>query len=724
MLVPAGAGASSGAPPGTPSSVSVERADGALTASWPAVEGATSHHVTYSSDGMQSWSLAAFDHLSASITFSVDNSDSYVVGVRARNAHGGSGWRNSSEAGPWTPPVPAPPDRPDSVSVTRADGTLTASWPAAAGATGYHVTYTSDGTQTWSLAAFDHPSSSITIDGADNDASYMVGVRARGAGGWSGWRNSSEAGPWTPPVPDRPASVSVERAPGVLEVSWPAVDGATGYHVTYTSDGAETWSLAAFDHPSSSITISASNDASYMVGVRARNAGGWSGWRNSPLASAYTPPAGPQNPTVEPGDGYLDFSWDAVSGAVSYDVRAKAQGAASWHGVASGVTATSYRYTTDVTLDYLSVRARSSGGAGPWADISRMPSAELQASYSSDTVAASSLSSSAGAQASAGLVSAAAQAESNTQLGQVTWGTITRETRSALANSTFRVNWTGVSGADGYNFVCSYWGGWHWDLCGWGTGTFGVAANYGTVPAAQAQPLIITHFWRKDGPGRPGKYSLPNRHMMLAVRAVKSGDTSAAGPWAQTEEIHPFFPNLREFSYSRGDGSITMSWTPNFWITGYEIDCAVSVPAGQTPAYTRCATLTGQNDNAAQHTATVSAGSTSYSIDNTKTYDIKITSTNKWSSGGWLAPLMSPITLTESNVTSTSASLTLAEYTGNWWLKQTTPGGADCTSMGAANATGSTADLTGLTPGISYTYKAYSDSACADEIVTVTFATA
>ena len=629
MLAPPGAGASSGVPPGTPSSVSVERADGTLTASWPAVEGATSYHVTYSSDGMSSWSLAAFDHLSASITFSVDNSDSYVVGVRARNAHGGSGWRNSAEAGPWTPPLP---DRPASVSVTRSDGTLTATWPAAA--------------------------------------------------------------------------------------------GADSYHVTYTSDGAETWSLAAFDHPSSSITISASNGASYMVGVRARNAGGWSGWRNSPLASAYTPPAGPQNPIVEPGDGYLDFSWDAVSGAVSYDVRAKAQGAASWHGVASGVTATSYRYTTDVTLDYLSVRARSSGGAGPWADISRMPSAELQASYSSDTVAASSP---AGAQASAGLVSAAAQAESNTQLGQVTWGTITRETRSALANSTFRVNWTGVSGADGYNFVCSYWGGWHWDLCGWGTGTFGVAANYGTVPAGQAQPLIISHFWRKDGPGRPGKYSLPNRLMMLAVRAVKFDDPSAAGPWAQTEEIHPFFPNLREFSYSRGNGSITMAWTPNFWITGYEIDCAVSVPAGQTPAYTRCATLTAQDDTAAQHTATVSnwtAGGTSYSIDNTKTYDIKITSTNKWSSGGWLAPLMSPITLTESNVTSTSASLTLAEYTGNWWLKQTTPADANCTSMGAANATGSTADLTGLTPGISYTYKAYSDSACADEIVTVTFATA
>ena len=61
--------------PATPSSVSVSRADGSLTASWPAVEHATSYHITYSSDGKASWSLAALNHPDASITISgVDNS--------------------------------------------------------------------------------------------------------------------------------------------------------------------------------------------------------------------------------------------------------------------------------------------------------------------------------------------------------------------------------------------------------------------------------------------------------------------------------------------------------------------------------------------------------------------------------------------------------------------------------------------------------------------------
>ena len=87
------------------------------------------------------------------------------------------------------------------MSVTRADGSLTATWPAVSGATSYHITYSSDGEQSWSLAALNHPDASITVGGLDNAATYVVGVRARNSGGDSGWRNSDPAGPFTPPDP-------------------------------------------------------------------------------------------------------------------------------------------------------------------------------------------------------------------------------------------------------------------------------------------------------------------------------------------------------------------------------------------------------------------------------------------------------------------------------------------------------------------------------------------
>ena len=106
--------------------------------------------------------------------------------MRAGNGNGQwSGWRNSAPIDPYTPeptptptPAPAPPDAPASVTVTRADGTVTASGYAVSGATKYHVTYSSDDKQSWTAASDSYTDSSITITGVDNAKTYVVGVRA------------------------------------------------------------------------------------------------------------------------------------------------------------------------------------------------------------------------------------------------------------------------------------------------------------------------------------------------------------------------------------------------------------------------------------------------------------------------------------------------------------------------------------------------------------------
>ena len=180
--------------PGTPSSVSVSRSDGTLTASWASVSNAAFYHVTYSSNNGKSWSLAALRHGGTSISIGVNNSATYIVGVRAGNDHGWGGWRNSPSSGPFaTPPSPPkPPATPGVITVSRSDGALQAFWNSVGGATSYHVTYTSDNGKSWSLAALNHPAgngtTSITITGVDNDELYIVGVRARNSAGDSGWR--------------------------------------------------------------------------------------------------------------------------------------------------------------------------------------------------------------------------------------------------------------------------------------------------------------------------------------------------------------------------------------------------------------------------------------------------------------------------------------------------------------------------------------------------------
>ena len=599
------------------------------------------------------------------------------------------------------------PATPSSVALTRADGTVTASWPAVSGATKYHVTYSSDNKASWTAAASpgdNHSANSITITAADNGKSYVVGVRAGNDGGqWSGWRNSPSVGPYTPPDPTptptptpapappaAPASVTVTRADGTVTASWNAPDGATKYHVTYSSDNKQSWTAASDNHTGNSITITgADNSKTYIVGVRAGNAGGWSGWRNS---DAIPPlPSAPANLAVTPGEGYLDVAWDSVSGATGYDVRAKTAGAADWHRVASNVTGTSHRYTTDATIDYIAVRAVNAGGPGPWAEISRLPAHGWLTSM----------------QQSGGASAQSANAQS--QLTAPTWGTITRDngTRADGYDQSITVNWTAVTGATGYYVVCSDSGGWSWWDCG------------GTIRFNEPRTVTIDNDASGEDLGRYRSYT-------IGVRAVNDNPNDASN-WTDSANIRPVIGNLRSLTSTRGNGSITLSWTPTAWTTGYLIDCAEAdmTPPYTASVYTRCATLTGQLDTATSHSVTIPHSTNStYTIDNTKTYDIKIISTNQWGqSDGWLVPLVAPLSVGAAEVAQTTAKLKVANYTGAWWYKRTVPTGDNTCHSIAAGTT--EASLSSLTAGVAYTYKTYDKTGCgsADEIATVNFFT-
>ena len=70
-------------------------------------------------------------------------------------------------------------------------------------------------------------------------------------------------------------------------------------------------------------------------------------------------------------------------------------------------------------------------------------------------------------------------------------------------------------------------------------------------------------------------------------------------------------------------------------------------------------------------------------------------------------------TLAASAVGATTATLRIGNYTGNWYYKYTAPSGGSCSTDAV---TGASVDLSDLTPGTSYTFKAYSDSGCSTEL--------
>ena len=103
------------------------------------------------------------------------------------------------------------------------------------------------------------PSGTCTaqLTGLDANTSYTYTAYAGGncAGTALGQARFTTGTAESAGPPGTPASVTVTRSDGTLHASWPAVDGATSYHVTYSGDNGTSWSLAAFSHPDTSITI-------------------------------------------------------------------------------------------------------------------------------------------------------------------------------------------------------------------------------------------------------------------------------------------------------------------------------------------------------------------------------------------------------------------------------------------------------------------------------------
>ena len=384
-----------------------------------------------------------------------------------------------------------------------------------------------------------------------------------------------------------------------------------------------------------------------------------------------------------------------MSGATGYDVRAKSAGSSDWHDVASNVTTTSYRYTTTETIDYVAVRARNAHGPGNWTELSRLPSFDWL-----NTV-----------QSSGG--ASAASAQSQSQLAAPASVTVTRDNGNnarSIGSEELTVTWGAVTGASGYNLICSSRSGWRWWQCG-------------SVDSGSTTTLKVTR-------GEHGKMSWLISYM-VAVRAV-TNNPEQASDWTRSVDAHPAHTPVKEqpgqnpISASRATGSLTLSWIQPKYSTGYEIECA-TLENGVTSAYKLCADVeTATLGSNRRVTATITqwtVDGTTYTVDDNKTYDLIVRTTNAWGKSPFhCAPLIYPnVALTVSDIGTTTANLTIAHHTGQWWYKATT--GPPTTCQGPVETNTATKDLTGLSVSASYTYSAYSATGCANADLLATAAT-
>ena len=176
---------------------------------------------------------------------------------------------------------------------------------------------------------------------------------------------------------------------------------------------------------------------------------------------------------------------------------------------------------------------------------------------------------------------------------------------------------------------------------------------------------------------------------------VKATNANGNGPWSDEVSQRPAKPDLTASSIGYATATLSISNHANapWWYQGSQSGATCTKVAKGTAS----ADVSGLD------------GSTDYTY--TAYYDDDCGSSSKHDDVAFTTTT-SP-TLAGGSVTHNSATLTISNYSGNWYYKYTSPTGGTC-STNAVSTT--TKDVTGLDSNTSYTYKAYSDSSCNTEL--------
>ncbi len=694
-------------PPDAPSSITLERTGtgfrgkGTLTASWPAVSDATKYQVNYTADKGRVWKTLASEHTSNSITFEIWNGNTYIIGVRAGNANGWSGWTNSLESPPIPNPLPSNMlPGPDWVSVTRGNGTLTATWAAVSGATRYFIRYSTDFGTTFQLLSNNHPSTSITMN-ANNGSTYIISVRS-GKGSGDHWNNfgpvsySARSGPYvpnyTPPPSPSLSAGSVTHNTATLTLS------NYGVQWWYKADTGPHAACSNIAVAGSSVNLSGLTPSTQYTYTAYSN---WVCNTAIATASAFTTAAPPPTLTTS-AIGRTTATLTIANHTAQWWYQADVGPDSTCQGpVAAGTSAESLTGLTEET-PYV-YKAYSATGCGATnllataASFTTLPPPHVSILDHVST----------GDSTITGSVQQAVDFTTGPNSGGYTLTSVTIPLRKKTAGTgTLAITLHAASGdwpaatplatLTGTSPTSSTWTNTPFTCTGAGC-NLSPSTNYFIVATQSNNSGEFS--WRYDGATPTQSRSPSDNGWTIGKSAQKTGSN-----WTSWNDWHIFRADFeyKDFrvtvsSITATTATLTIFGHTDAWYykatTGPHTTCQGPVAAG-----TSTASLTGLTPGTPY---TYSA----YSDSTCTTGNLLATA----------AQFTTP-TLTVSSITATGATLTIANHTAAWYYKATT--GPHTTCQGPVAANTSTKALTGLTAGTSYVYSAYSDSGCSTLLAT------
>ncbi len=328
------------------------------TFNWTAVSGATSYLIRYRITGTTTWTSSS----SSTATYSASGltaSSNYEWQILTVCSGGSSAYTASITFTTSSLPCTVPAGM-NTTAVTASSATF--NWTAVSGATSYTVQYRITGTLSW--LTFSTVSPSYSASGLTVGSTYEWQVLTVCGAGSSAFPASTlfttSSSPCNAPVGMNTTSIATSSA----IFNWTAVSGAVSYNIQYRIVGTTVWT--------STNTVAASYNASglalgsnYEWQIQTNCSGGSSAFTASTTFTTTVPacntPVGMNTTAVAVSSA--TFNWTAVQGAISYNVRYRITGTATWTTVnTAAATYSATALTSSATYEW-QVQTVCSGGS-------------------------------------------------------------------------------------------------------------------------------------------------------------------------------------------------------------------------------------------------------------------------------------------------------------------------------------------------------------------------